>query len=112
MGSEGSGNYTFMGFSPRSKLSGKATPPPPVEWWWHTLIPTLGKQRQVDLEFEANLVYRSSSRTTRANPCLGKKNSNNSKKGGGEEGEREKRRGEEERVKTRKKEGEREREAE
>ena len=39
-------------------------------WWWHTLlILALGwqKQRQVDLyEFEANLVYRASSRTAKA----------------------------------------------
>jgi hypothetical protein len=30
------------------------------------LIPALGRQRQVDLEFEASLVYRVSSRTARA----------------------------------------------
>jgi hypothetical protein len=35
--------------------------------WWHTsLIPALGRQRQVDLEFEATLVYRGSFRTARA----------------------------------------------
>ena len=35
--------------------------------WWHTaLIPTLGRQRQVDLcEFKDNLVYRESSRTAK-----------------------------------------------
>jgi hypothetical protein len=42
-----------------------------------SLIPALGKQRQVDLcEFEASLVYRVSSRTARAThrekPCLRK----------------------------------------
>ena len=45
---------------------------------WHTpLIPALRRQRQVDVyEFEASLVYRSSSRTARAtqkNPALKKK---------------------------------------
>ena len=36
-------------------------------WWCVSLIPALGKQRQVDLcEFEASLVYRASSRTVRA----------------------------------------------
>jgi hypothetical protein len=46
-------------------------------WWWHTpLIPALGRQRQVDFEFGANLVNRVSSRTARAtqrNPVLKKK---------------------------------------
>ena len=40
-----------------------------------SLIPAQGRQRQVDLcEFEASLVYRVSSRTTRAiqKPCLEK----------------------------------------
>ena len=48
-------------------------------WWWQTLlIPALGRQRQVDLcEFEANLVYRASSRTgskATEKHYLGKKN--------------------------------------
>ena len=35
--------------------------------WWHTpLIPALGRQRQVDFEFEASLDYRVSTRTARA----------------------------------------------
>ena len=43
----------------RSKLAGQ---------WYHTpLIPALGRQKLADLcEFEASLVYRSSSRTARA----------------------------------------------
>jgi hypothetical protein len=46
--------------------------------WWHSLlIPALGRQRQVDLcEFEVSLVYRVTSRTSRATQscyscCLG-----------------------------------------
>ena len=36
-------------------------------WWLTPLIPTLGRQRQIDLcEFAASLVYRVSSRTFRA----------------------------------------------
>lgn len=36
------------------------------QWWWTHLIPALRRQRQVDLyEFEANLVYRASSRTAK-----------------------------------------------
>ena len=39
-----------------------------VGWWWLTpLIPAFGRQSQTDLcEFEASLVFRVSSRTTRA----------------------------------------------
>jgi hypothetical protein len=37
------------------------------KWWCTPLIPYLGRQRQMDLsEFEANLVYRASSRIDRA----------------------------------------------
>jgi hypothetical protein len=36
------------------------------QWWHMPLIPALGKKRQVDSEFEASLVYKVSSRTTRA----------------------------------------------
>ena len=40
----------------------------------HTLVPALGRQRQVRSEFEVNLVYRESSRTARItterNPVL------------------------------------------
>ena len=48
-------------------------------WWWRmSLIPALGRQRQVDpLEFKANLVYRVSSRTardTQRNPILKNQN--------------------------------------
>jgi hypothetical protein len=36
------------------------------QWWHTTLIPTLGRQRQVDLcVFEANMVYRLSSRSAK-----------------------------------------------
>ena len=48
-----------------------------VGWWWHTtLIPALGRQRQVDLcEFQVSLGYRTNSRTARAvtqeKPCGG-----------------------------------------
>ena len=50
-------------------------------WWGAPLIPALGRQRQVDFcEFEANLVYRVSSRTgskaTQRNPISGRKKSN------------------------------------
>jgi hypothetical protein len=44
-------------------------------WWRTPLIPGLGRQRQVDSEFEASLVYKVSSRTARAiqkNPVLKK----------------------------------------
>ena len=47
-----------------------------LRWWWcRPLIPVFGRQRQVDFfEFEASLVYRASSRTSRAvtqrNPVL------------------------------------------
>ena len=49
---------------------------------WHMpLIPTLGRQRQVELcEFEGSLVYRASSRTgfkAAEKPCLGKTKQNN-----------------------------------
>ena len=39
-----------------------------LNWaWWRTpLIPALGRQRQVDSEFEASLVYKVSSRTAKA----------------------------------------------
>jgi hypothetical protein len=48
-------------------------------WWWRTpLIPELGRQRRADLcEFEANLIYRASSRIPRAtqwNPVLKNQN--------------------------------------
>jgi hypothetical protein len=37
------------------------------QWWFMSLIPALGRQRQVDLcGFKASLVYRASSRTARA----------------------------------------------
>jgi hypothetical protein len=45
-------------------------------WWCMPLIPALGRQRQVDSEFEASLVYRVSSRTAsviQRNPVLKKK---------------------------------------
>jgi hypothetical protein len=48
----------------------------------HTpLIPALGRQRQVDLrEFEANLVYRASSRATQINPISNKTKQNKTNK--------------------------------
>jgi hypothetical protein len=43
------------------------TKPNQVRHWWYTpLIPALGRQRQIFFEFEANLVYRASSRTAMA----------------------------------------------
>ena len=49
------------------------------QWWHMTLIPALGRQRQVELcEFTASLAYRGSSRITRETHCLEK-----NKKGGG-----------------------------
>ena len=50
----------------------------------HLLNPALGRQRQTDYcEFEANLVYRASSRTgtkaTQRNPVSKKKSNNNQK---------------------------------
>jgi hypothetical protein len=45
-------------------------------WWRTPLIPALGRQRQAISEFEANLVYKVSSRTARAtqrNPVKEKK---------------------------------------
>ena len=39
--------------------------PGPV-WWCTPLIPALGRQRQVNSEFKASLVYKVSSRTARA----------------------------------------------
>ena len=45
------------------------------QWWCTPLVPVLGRQRQVDLELEASLVYRVSARTAKAvtqrNPVLG-----------------------------------------
>jgi hypothetical protein len=48
-------------------------------WWYTPLIPALRKQRQVDSEFEASLVYKVSSRTARAikKPCLKKNKKTN-----------------------------------
>jgi hypothetical protein len=46
------------------------------QWWCTPLILALGRQRQVDFEFEASLVYRVSSRTVRTaqrNPSITKK---------------------------------------
>ena len=40
------------------------------EWWHMLLIPALRSQRQVDLSFEASLVYTAS--TTQRNPVLKK----------------------------------------
>ena len=52
--------------------------------WYTSLIPALGRQRQVDLrEFKASLVYRMSSRTdskATEKPCLEKKQTNKKKK--------------------------------
>ena len=50
-------------------------------WWWHSsLIPALRGQRQADIcEFQASLVYKLSSRTTRAtqrNPASKNKHKN------------------------------------
>jgi hypothetical protein len=46
----------------------------PAYWWYMSLIPTLRRQRLEDLcEFQASLIYSSSSRTVRAtqrNPVL------------------------------------------
>ena len=48
--------------SNNQKIEGRAG-----QWWFKPLIPKLKRQRQVDLcEFEASLVYKSSSRTARA----------------------------------------------
>jgi hypothetical protein len=43
------------------------------------LIPALGRQRQVDFEFEASLVYRMSSRTARDIYCLKKQKTKTNK---------------------------------
>ena len=49
---------------------------PDRQWWCMPLIPALGREKQVDLcEFEASLVYRTSSRTgskATEKPCLEK----------------------------------------
>ena len=52
-----------------------------VWWWFRPLIPAFGRQRQDDLsEFEANVVYKMSSRTarivTQKNPVLRRKKKN------------------------------------
>jgi hypothetical protein len=50
------------------------------QWWRTPLIPALGRQRQVDSEFEVSLVYRVSSGTARAiqrNPVLKKQKEKN-----------------------------------
>jgi hypothetical protein len=47
----------------------------PEQWWRTPLVPTLVRQRQVDLyEFKASLVYRVNSRTARTtqNFCVNK----------------------------------------
>jgi hypothetical protein len=41
-------------------------------WWRMPLIPALGRQDRRISEFEASLVYKVSSRTARAKPCLEK----------------------------------------
>ena len=51
-----------------------------LEWWQTPLMPTFGRQKQADVcEFKTSLVYKVSSRTTRAvtqrNPVLKKKKS-------------------------------------
>jgi hypothetical protein len=52
-------------------------------WWCTSLIPAVGRQRQVDFsEFEASLVYKVSSRTATAiqrNPVLEKPNQKSKK---------------------------------
>ena len=78
--------------SNNQKIEGRAG-----QWWFKPLIPKLKRQRQVDLcEFEASLVYKSSSRTARATQG----NSVSEKKKRKKEREREK---EKERKKRKKK---------
>jgi DNA repair photolyase len=77
-----------------------------AEWWLKPSIPALGRQRQVDFEFEASLVYRVSSRTARAtqrNPVSKKKKKKErKKKRKRKKKERKKRKGKERKGKERK----------
>ena len=55
-----------MAYGGRMLAPDKIYKPLSAAGWWWPLIPALGRQRQVDLEFKASLVYRMSSGTAKA----------------------------------------------